>query len=418
MTHNPRYYSRKIDLGELLRNDTNENKKKFDLTGVFQNPTPIKKINISEKELFRKNDPHSITREHVKGYRSPKEYAAIISMIIASVYLILISFFPLVYNFTSSFEPIDFLKNLLYFIAGLGTMAGVFNYLQKDTYLSHIADDIFERVIYQRLEPVLKDIAQVQVGINGVQDQIEMMNINIGSLANKKTPASTVIPNQMTYYIKYIVLINISLAVFLFMLQFPFGYIPYIVTILFILWWIIITAEYKLWNVEIAWTWVFFPIILLPMYTILMNAYLEDYQLFGSLSLGLCIYIISYYSWCSYIVKGVLPFDLQDVILNIAKENPGKRISIIEKIRYPRLNLKLNEISLHKIAMGLILVSIALFAITWFGYAIQHGMIPNIKWETMGLEGFEWRSSNTYLVNLFGIFLMLLGYKMLKPVKT
>lgn len=418
MQNNSRYYSRKIDLGELLRNDSKANKKKFDLTGVFENTGSIKETNVSGKELLQRNVPHPMTREHVVRDRSPKEYAAIISMIIASVYLILISFFPLVYNFTSAFEPIDFLKNLLYFIAGIGTMAGVFYYLQKDTYLQHVADETFERIIYHRLEPVLREVAEVQVGINGVHDQIEMMNLNIGALANKKTQVSAGIPTQMNYYIKYIVLINITLAVFLFMLQFPFGYIPYIVTILFILWWVIITAEYKLWNVEIAWTWVFFPIIVLPMYTILMNAYLEDYQLFGSLSLGLCIYIISYYSWCSYIVKGVLPFDLQDFISNIREKKSELKVSIIEKMRYPKLNFKLNAVSRHKIAMGLILFSIALFAITWLGYAIQHDMIPNINWEIIGMKGFEWSSSNTYIVNLFGILLIFIGFKLIKPVKT
>lgn len=399
MENNTRYFCKKIDLGELLRGDTNAHKKKFDLKGVFENPGSMRETNVVRD-------------------RSPKEYAAIISMVIASVYLILISFFPLVYNFTSSFDPIDFLKNLLYFIAGFGTMAGVFYYLQKDTYLQHVADETFERIIYQRLEPVLKDVAQVQVGINDVHDHIEMMNLNIGTLANKKTQVSAGSSPQMTYYIKYIVLINITLAVFLFMLQFPFGYIPYIVTILFILWWMIITAEYKLWSVEIAWTWVFFPIIVLPMYTILMNSYLEDYQLFGSLSLGLCIYIISYYFWCSYIAKGVLPFDLQDVIKDIREKNPKEKGYIIEKIRYPELNLRLNALSRHKIAMGLILVSIALFAITWFGYAIQHDLIPNINWEIIGMEGFEWRSSNTYIVNLIGILLIFTGFKLLKPVKT
>lgn len=417
MENNTRYYSKKINLGELLNNDPKANKKKFDLAGVFENTRYMKETKIPVREPIPGNELHPITREQVVKDRSPKEYAAIISMIIASVYLILISFFPLVYNFTSSFEPIDFLKNLLYFIAGFGTMAGVFYYLQKDTYLQHVADETFERIIYQRLEPVLRDVAQVQVGINGVHDQIEMINLNIGALATKKTQVSAGIPAQMTYYIKYIVLINITLAVFLFMLQFPFGYIPYIVTILFILWWMVITAEYKLWNTEIVWTWVFFPILILPLYTILMNAYLEDYQLFGSLSLGLCIYIIAYYSWCSYIVKGVLPFDLQDAISNIREKNPQEK-SIIERIRIPKLNLKIDAISRHKIAMGLILVSIVLFAITWFGYAIQHDLIPNINWVTLGMEGFEWRSSNTYLVNLFGILLIFRGFTLLKPIKT
>ncbi len=414
MQNNNRYYSRKINLAELLIDDSKISRKKFDLANAFHEPG--KEIPVPAPENTRRDEVHPIIREHTVRYLSPKEYASIISMTIASAYLLLTSFFPLVYNFTSSFEPLDFLKNLLYFITGLGTISGVFYYLRKETYLQHIADQIFERVIYQRLEPVLKDVAEVQVGINNMQGQLEMMNINIGALSDKKTQASCAIPDQMTYYSKYIVLINITLAAFLFMLQYPLGYIPYAVTVLFLLWWIIITAEYKLWNIEIAWTWAFFPIILLPVYTIIMNAYLEDYQLFGSLSIGLCIYIISYYYWCSYIVKGVLPFDLQDVIKNIHEKNPGANAS--QRIGFPKINLKLNALSRHNIAMGLILLSIALFGISWFGYAIQHDLIPYITWETLGMEGFEWSSSYTYFLNISGILLILTGFKFLKQIKT
>lgn len=400
---NNRYHSGKIDIGKLL-SDNSRTGKKFNLTGEFNKQTYGKEKQVS--------------RERPVRYLSPKEYASIISMVIAAIYLMLISFFPIVYNFTSSFEPIDFLKNLFYFSLGLGIISGVFNYLRKETYLQHIADETFEKVIYQRLEPVLKDVAEVQVGINGVQNQLEMMNINIESLSNKKTQAATGTSNQVTYYTKYIVLINITLAVILFMLQYPFGYIPYVVTILFIFWWITITAEYKLWKVEIAWTWVFFPIIILPIYTIIMNTYLEDYQLFGSLAIGLCIYIISYYSWCSYLVKGVLPFDLNEIMSNIQENKLATKESNEKKTRYPKLNFNLNTLSRYKIAMGLILLSIALFGITWFAYAIQHDLIPNINWETIGLQGFEWPSSYTYMVNLFGILLIIIGFKMLKPIRT
>lgn len=413
MANNNRYHSRKINLAELLIDDSKISRKKFDLASAF----PGKETHVPAPENTQRDETHSIAREHAVRYLSSREYASIISMIIASAYLLLISFFPLVYNFTISFEPLDFLKNLLYFIAGLGTISGVFYYLRKETYLQYIADQIFERVIYRRLEPVLKDVAEVQVGINNVQSQLEMLNINIGALSDKKTQASIAVPNQMTYYSKYIVLINITLAVFLFMLQYPLGYIPYAVTVLFLLWWIIITAEYKLWNIEIAWTWAFFPIIVLPIYTIIMNAYLEDYQLFGSLSIGLCIYILSYYYWCSYIVKGVLPLDLQDIIKNIHEKNPEANISIIEKIRFPKLYLKLNALFYHNITKFLILFSIALFGISWFGYAIQHGMIPNTSWEILGMEGFEWSSSYTYFFNVSGILLILTGLKFRKPIK-
>lgn len=368
-----------------------------------------------------------------KRYLSPREYAAIISMVIASVYLLLISFFPLAYNFTSSFDPLDFLKNLLLLSVGLGNLAGVNYLLQKETFMQRIADETFDRVIYQRLEPVLRDVAEVQVGINNMHDQMEMLNLNIETLSNKKNQTFTAMPGNISYFTKYIVLINITLAVFLFMLQYPFEYIPYMVTILFILWWIAITLEYKLWKVEIAWTWIFFPIIILPISTIIMNGYLADYQLFGLLSFGLCIYIISYYSWCSFKVKGVLPFDLQYIIRNNSeteyedrgsknkeikgKESKEKRATL-SKIRHPELNLNLDMFSRDRIAQDLILISIVLFGVTWFGYSIQHNLIPNISWERMGLQGFQWSSNYTYIANVIGIMLIIKGLRMLKPIKT
>lgn len=356
-----------------------------------------------------------------KRFISPREYAAIISMILASIYLLLLSFFPLVYNFTTSFDPVDFLKNFLLFTIGTGNLAGVSYLIRKDTYLQHIADETFEKVIYQRLEPVLRDVAEVQVGINDMKDEMEMINLNLRTLTAKKKPPETSVSGIAAINTKYIVLINITLAVFLFMLQYPFDYIPYMVTLLFMIWWLVITLQYGFWKYEIAWTWIFFPVLTLPISTIILNSYLDDYQLFGILSLGLCIYILSYYSWCSFKVKGVLPFDLQDIIHPIEIDNKKRKDDSSEDkrpiVQNQNLNLA-NIFFMNRIAPNLILVSIAMFGVTWLGYSIQHNLIPNISWETIGLKDFEWSSTYTYAANIIGIILIITGIKLQKPIKS
>jgi len=397
---NNRYRSRKINLKDLLNKETDLSSKKLDVGDILGKPVPSAGSG-GEKTTSGLKDNFT--------YRSPREYAAIISMIVASMYLLLISFFPLVYNFTSSFEPLDFLKNLFYFTLGLGTLSGVFYLLRKENYLRQMADEAFDKEILHRLEPVLRDVADVQVGLSSMQNQIEMMNTNLEMLSKKGSTATPVASSQLGYYIKYIVLINITLAVFIFMLQYPFGYIPYAVTVIYIMWWAVITAEYRLWKIETVWTWAFIPIIILPVYTIVMNAYLPDYQLFGSLFIGLCIYIFSFYSWCTYMVKGILPFDLQDAInatqekIKDAKEQPKKAIKTQDLTFRPGLP------SRHQAVMGMFMLAIFLFAITWFGYAIQHNFIPDVSWETMGLKGFVWSVSYSYCLDLLGILLILSG---------
>jgi hypothetical protein len=350
---------------------------------------------------------------------SSTEYAAVISMFVASVYLMLSSFFPIVYNLTSSFDVIDFLKNLFYFTIGLGTLSGVSFLLRKETHLQHLADETFERVIYKRLEPVLANVAEVQVGLAGMQNQLDMMNRNFENISRKETAAALpVASNQTTYHLKYIVLINLTLAVFLFMLQYPLNYIPYVITVIYIVWWAVITAEHKLWDLDSVWIWVFVPVLVLPVYTISMNSYLQDYQLFASVFMGLLLYAFSYYSFCTFMIKGTLPFEIMDAVrsakqkLEMAGESPKK---MLEK---PEISLNFKMPSRPQVGRNMILLAIMLLCVTWFGYAIQNALIPNISWEMMGLKDFVWSASYTYVLNLLGLLLILSGLRFLKRIET
>ncbi len=350
---------------------------------------------------------------------SSAEYAAVISMVVASIYLILTSFFPILYNLTSSFDPIDFLKNLFYFTIGIGTLSGVSFLLRKETHLQHMADETFERVIYHRLEPVLADVAEVQVGLEGVQNQLDMMNRNIEMLSKKETPAAAPASlNQTSYHTKYIVLINLTLAVFLFMLQYPLGYVPYAITVIYIIWWAVITAEFKLWSADAVWTWIFVPVLVLPVYTIAMNSYMSDYQLFGSLFIFLGLYAFSYHSWCTYMMKGVLPFDIQDAIRSAQEKFESAKEQPRAMLQNPEISINLQMPSKNQVGRNMILLAIILFCLTWFGYAIQHSLIPNMSWELIGLKGFVWPASYTYFLNILGILLMLSGLRFLKRIGT
>lgn len=378
---------------------------------------------LKEGSEFSKDDmPQEQVHPSVKNegqfvrHLSSAEYAAVISMIVASLYLMLSSLFPLLFNLTSSFEPVDFIKNLFYFIIGLGTLSGVSFLLRKETYLQHVADDTFERVIYHRLEPVLMDVAEVQVGLTGVQAQLERLNRGIEMLS-KKEISVPVAASQTSYNVKYIVLLNITLAVFLFMLQFPLGYVPYLVTVIYIMWWVAITGEFKLWKEDSTWAWVFVPVLVLPIYTIAMNSYLQSYMLFASLFVGLGIYTFSYYSWCNYIIKGVLPFDIQEAVrsagekIEAAKEHPGM---IINK---PDISINIKMPTKMQAGWNMILLAISLFFITWSGYAIQHGLIPNITWELIGLKDFAWPATYTYFLNILGLLLILSGLRFIKKTQ-
>lgn len=395
-----RYTSKRINIDSLLKKEDAYVSKKLDLDNLLGSRSAVRTA-VSQAP-----------QEKVVRHLSPGEYTVVISMVITSLYLMITSFFPLVYNIATSFEPVNFLMNLFYFILGIGTLAGAFLVFKKESHLEHIADDTFDEVVYKRLEPVLRDVADVQVGLSDVHAKLDMLNLNIEKIGEVKEQHIPQVAVPFQTYVKYVVLINITLATFLFMLQYPLEYIPYAVTIIYIIWWAVITAEFKLWNVESVWMWVFVPILILPVYTIIMSAYLRDYQMFGSLFIGLVIYVFMYYSWCSNMVRGVLPFDL-----HIALQEFKKRLK--EKSQYelpktgelPRIDLKIPfKLNLYKLGISMVIGSIILFASAWVGFSIQNGLIPNVTWEALGLNQFVWKPLYSYSLSLFGMILLGVGY--------
>ena len=238
----------------------------------------------------------------------------IISMFLASVYLIYLSAPPIIGHLTGKLEETDFWTNLIILLLGIGVMYSIFAFYRRIIFIEYSINTAFEQVIYPRLEPVLKEVAGVQAGLDEMRDRMEMVNLNIDQLRKSITPIQSVdpeisTPNVMSF-LRIVVLVNISTATFLFLLQYTRGYIPYVLTIMYILWWIEITYEFDLWKVSKAWAWIFPPIILIPTLSIMMDILYGADKLIGLMALGLVVYSSAYFTWCLYRVQQALPFDL------------------------------------------------------------------------------------------------------------
>jgi len=248
----------------------------------------------------------------------------IISMFFSAAYLIYISAPPLIDNFTGKIDETNFIPNLIILLLGIGVMYSAFAFYRRIIFIEYAIDTAFEQVIYPKLEPILKEVATVQIRLDETKDSMEMVNLNIDQLRKSLTPIQSVdpdisAPNVMSF-LRIVVLVNISTATFLFLLQYTKGYIPYVLTLLYIIWWIEITYEFDLWKVSKVWTWVFPPIILIPTLSILMDILYGADKLIGLMAIGLVIYSFAYFTWCLYRVQRALPFDLH-IRLRELKDN-------------------------------------------------------------------------------------------------
>ena len=264
----------------------------------------------------------------------PEKFGAF-SVLCASVYLIAISVFPVMYNLTGEFERNDFIFNAILLLIGTGSLFGSIQFIKKSILFEQLLDLGFEKGIYARLEPILNDIVESQVSMNDVAAQLKYMNTNIDRMQKRvHNPGAEVVSvrEEIFRFLRLVLLINVTLAIFIYLLRAYGTIIPYAMAMLFVLWWAEITFEFRMWKNSWVWAWVFVPVLTIPITTIIADLLYGDAILVAAMSVVLIIYVAAYYTWSRYLVERTLPFGISE----IAKEDlPTSRFSGVLRIINP-----------------------------------------------------------------------------------
>jgi hypothetical protein len=89
--------------------------------------------------------------------------------------------------------------------------------------------------------------------------------------------------------------------------------VPYLILIIYLLWWGLFTSEYHLFNNKMAWIWALVPIMIVPFGGIILDSTLGLNSMAGILFLFMFIYAYSYYSWGVHIAIGFKLFDNNNI---------------------------------------------------------------------------------------------------------
>ncbi|MDF1533440.1 MAG: hypothetical protein P1P69_02925 [Methanosarcinaceae archaeon] len=278
----------------------------------------------------------SMGTEHSRNYMSGFDKIAVVVLLTVGLFYLISSIFQISYVFTDEFDSLIFIREVTQIFVGGMLILGAVRFIRKNTYLERIVDNMFEEIIYDRFEPVLRNIAEVQVGYDSVSSQIKSLNYSINDLKNsiefapstggyyQSHEVSTSASLRRVYNLfMYVVLLNVTLAVYMFMIYYPQWYIPYLSPLLFVMWWVTITYEFNQWDNSSAWMWVFAPILILPIYTMVFGLLTSTNQMFAIMYLVLGLYVVTYYTWSMYNSSGTLPFGLHKKLEDIANYEPA-----------------------------------------------------------------------------------------------
>ena len=353
------------------------------------------------------------SRDLKTQYFSLGDILAIGLMIATGLYFIITSALKIADLFIVNMNSFDLLLNILGASAGYGLVYGAYRFVTKSNFLKSIADNLFIEAIYDRLEPLLQDIAENRASYDILSEKVDNLNYNMNDIRKsiekgKGQQENDLIPLQyafrtITNQFHYIMMTTVTLTLYLFMFYNPSGIIPYLSPVVFVLWWGLITSHSNLWEEPKAWYWIAIPILIIPMFSILFTALTTANTMLFVMYIGLSVYVFLYYIWCERTTRGILPFGIGERIRNLKNM---LRSEVMEEKKKPEKK----PMIFHSYHIGIILtiLSIIIFGISMIGYLMQ-AKILQVSWQTFGLD-IEWRPLYSYGLVGLGTVLLLAGY--------
>ncbi len=228
-------------------------------------------------------------------------------VIAASIYIMYISFPPIVQYFTNGIDVWGLLFYIVLFIVGLGAFLGGLAMGRHTIIYGHLLDSTFEKEIYSRLEPAFEEVGKVRAENKVLYDKIERMSLYLNKINKDLGKKAQYNGNGNGNGNRYTFLMIFTLGTLFYIFNFPLSYVPYALTSLFIIWWIGIVSEYNLWKVDFAWAWAIFPIFVVPIIALLMHIMYGIPVTVGVMGVLLVIYAMSFHTWARYYLEGVTP---------------------------------------------------------------------------------------------------------------
>lgn len=181
-----------------------------------------------------------------------------------------------------------------------------------------------------KIKPVVKMLTDTVGRMNAIEQEVMKNNRKIDTTFDyvpkmRGMDASSVyiFPGINLKFLTKVIILNVFIMWALtYTAKYPSqDIVPYIITFIYLLWWVLFTSEYHLFNNHTAWIWALVPIMTVPFGEGILDATLGINIAVGIMFFFMLIYAYSYYSWGIHITIGFKLLDdnkIKDYIINNA----------------------------------------------------------------------------------------------------
>ncbi len=210
------------------------------------------------------------------------------------------------------------------------------------TIADRIAKERMEEQWEYRVQPLLGLLTETAGKVDAIEKDVATTNLKLNTameymMNSKDMDASKafILPGASFRFIsKVLVLIFFTFASLVYVSSYPLGMVHYFIMVIYLTWWVFITAEYKLFGSTVAWVWAIAPILIIPTTGIILSAIYGLNIMIGMLFVALLAYVYSYYTWASYSTTGYKMIDLRPVIYQIRQRFKKDQQPVIDSNEY------------------------------------------------------------------------------------
>jgi hypothetical protein len=184
--------------------------------------------------------------------------------------------------------------------------------------MQKIANDKMDKEWDYKIKPLMNMLTDTVGRINAMETQVMQTNRRVDTTLDYVTrmqdmDASKVyiFPGASFKFIaKVLIVIVFTFSALVYVAEYPLGIVHYFILVLYLIWWALLTSEYKLFNNKTAWLWALAPIMTVPVGGIILDAAWGPNIMMGILFGIMFFYVYFYYSWAAYVTIGFKLFDM------------------------------------------------------------------------------------------------------------
>ncbi len=187
--------------------------------------------------------------------------------------------------------------------------------------MEKLANDKLDREWDYKIEPVTKMLTDTIGRMNAVEMQLMETSQKVDTTLDYMTQMQDmdaskvyILPGVSFKFItKVLVLIIFTFSALVYVVEYPLSIVHYFILVIYLSWWALFTAEYKLFDSKTAWIWALAPIMTVPVAGIILDSTLGVNNMIGILFFFMFIYAYLYYSWAAYMTVGFKLINLSKI---------------------------------------------------------------------------------------------------------